>query len=99
MAETSELSDGQTAPAGSGQARIVRPERVPARGVWPSEAADFTPWLGGNLGFLDDLGLGQLSLLRVEAQLPGLGRSLDILAETADGRRVAIENQYCRLPA
>jgi hypothetical protein len=94
MAETSELSDGQTAPAGSGQARIVRPERVPARSVWPSEAADFTPWLGGNLGFLDDLGLGQLSLLRVEAQLPGLGRSLDILAETADGRRVAIENQY-----
>jgi hypothetical protein len=62
--------------------------------LWPSEAADFTPWLGDNLGFLDELGLGQLLLVQVEAQLPGLGRSLDILAETADGRRVAIENQY-----
>ena len=64
------------------------------RTVWPGEAVDFTPWLGGNLDFLDELGLGQLSLMEVEAQLPGLGRSLDILAETADGRRVAIENQY-----
>lgn len=26
--------------------------------------------------------------------MPGLWRSLDILAETTDGRRVAIENQY-----
>jgi hypothetical protein len=67
---------------------------VSARTVWPSEATDFTPWLGENLGFLDELGLGQLELVQVEAQLPGLGRSLDILAETADGRRVAIENQY-----
>jgi hypothetical protein len=67
---------------------------VPVRTVWPSEAADFTSWLGGNLDFLDELGLGQLALVEVEAQLPGLGRSLDILAETADGRRVAIENQY-----
>jgi hypothetical protein len=67
---------------------------VSARTVWPSEATDFTPWLGDNLGFLDELGLGQLVLVQVEAQLPGLGRSLDILAETADGRRVAIENQY-----
>jgi hypothetical protein len=74
--------------------RIVRPERVPVRTVWPSESADFTPWLGANLGFLDELGLGQLTLVQVEAQLPGLWRSLDILAETADGRRVAIENQY-----
>jgi hypothetical protein len=34
------------------------------------------------------------SLRQIEAQLPGLGRSLDILAERADGHRVAIENQY-----
>jgi hypothetical protein len=79
---------------GSGGLRIVRPQRVPARGVWLSEAADFTPWLSENLDFLGDLGLGQLSLVQVEARLPGLGRSLDILAETSDGRRVAIENQY-----
>jgi hypothetical protein len=41
--------------------------------VWPSEAADFAPWLGGNLDFLDKLGLGPLALVEVEAQLPGLG--------------------------
>jgi hypothetical protein len=81
----------QPRPAGP---RIIRPERVPVRTVWPSESGDFTPWLGGNLDFLDELGLGQLALVEVEAQLPGLGRSLDILAETVDGRRVAIENQY-----
>jgi hypothetical protein len=74
--------------------RIVRPERVPVRTVWPYEGADFTPWLGANLEFLDDIGLGRLSLLGIEATLPGLNRSLDILAETIDGRRVAIENQY-----
>jgi hypothetical protein len=91
--DRSQPSDGPAA-AGSGGPLIVRPERVPARRVWPSEAADFTPWLGDNLDFLDVLGLGQLSLVELEAQLPGLGRSLDILAETADGRRVAIENQY-----
>lgn len=83
-----------SAPAAPSGRRIVQPERVSVRTVWPSEATDFTPWLGDNLGFLDELGLGQLLLVQVEAQLPGLGRSLDILAETADGRRVAIENQY-----
>ena len=84
-------------PPGSGGLRIVRPQRVPARVVWLSEAADFTPWLSENLDFLSDLGLGQLSLVQVEARLPGHGRSLDILAETSDGRRVAIENQYSPL--
>lgn len=74
--------------------RIVRPQQAPVRTVWPSESADFTPWLASNLDYLDELGLGRLSLVQVEAQLPGLGRSLDVLAETADGRRVAIENQY-----
>jgi hypothetical protein len=94
MMGMSEAGQPPVSPTGPGGPRIVRPERVSARTVWPSEAADFTPWLGDNLGFLDDLGLGQLLLVQIEAQLPGLGRSLDILAETADGRRVAIENQY-----
>ncbi len=62
--------------------------------MWPLEPTHFTPWLGQHLEFLDDLGLGELRLVEIEAQLPGLGRSLDILAETVDGRRVAIENQY-----
>jgi hypothetical protein len=67
------------------------------RAVWPLEPTHFTPWLGEHLEFLDDLGLGELSLVKIEAMLPGLGRSLDILAETTDGRRVAVENQYDRV--
>lgn len=94
MTGTLEPGGRSDMPEAAASDRIVRPERVPVREIWPSEAADFTPWLGENLDFLEDLGLGQLSLLQVEAQLPGLWRSLDILAETADGRRVAIENQY-----
>jgi hypothetical protein len=86
-----------TEPLGGRGPRIVRPDRVPVREVWPSEAADFTPWLGQHLEFLDDIGLGSLSLVKIEALLPGLGRSLDILAETTDGRKVAIENQYSSL--
>jgi hypothetical protein len=77
-----------------GGRRIVRPLPVPVRDVWPSEAVDFTPWLGQHLQFLDEIGLGALTLVEIEASLPGLGRSLDILAETTDGRRIAIENQY-----
>lgn len=62
--------------------------------MWPLERTHFTPWLARHLEFLDNLGLGELSFVDVEAPLPGLGRSLDILAETADGRWIAIENQY-----
>lgn len=74
--------------------RIERPSHADIRSVWPGEARDFTPWLAENLDWLDDLGLGPLSIVGVEVTLPDTGRSLDILAETADGRRVAIENQY-----
>lgn len=72
----------------------MKPMRAEVRLLWPGEASDFTPWLADNLEWLDVLGLGPLQLVKVEAVLPGIGRSLDILAETADGRRVAIENQY-----
>ncbi|HZN72900.1 MAG TPA: hypothetical protein VFC00_14620 [Micromonosporaceae bacterium] len=87
----------QGAPQSTGEPatrRIVRPQRVPIREVWPTEATHFTPWLADNLDFLDELGLGRLDLLKVEAPIPGLWRCLDILAQTANGRRVAIENQY-----
>jgi len=53
--------DSQPTPPGAGVSRIVRPERVPVRTVCSSDAVDFTPWLGSNLDFLDELGLGQLS--------------------------------------
>ena len=74
--------------------RIVKPAPVDLRALWPGEAADFTPWLADNLDWLEPLGIGPLELIEVEARLPGIGRSLDILAQTSDGHRVAIENQY-----
>lgn len=77
--------------------RIVRPEVVNVRTVWRSEPADFTPWLAQNLDWLEDLGLGPLTCIATEVVIPGTGRALDILAETGDGRRVAIENQYSRI--
>ena len=62
--------------------------------MWPSEPRDFTPWLAGNLDYLADLELGPLTLIGIEAPLPETQRALDILAETADERKVAIENQF-----
>lgn len=76
------------------QGRIVKPTPVDVRTLWPGEASDFTPWLAENLDWLEPLGIGPLELVETEARLPGIGRSLDILAQTADGHRVAIENQY-----
>lgn len=64
--------------------------------MWPSEPRDFTPWLAANLDYLDVLELGPLVAVEVEAPLPDSDRALDILAETADGRVVAIENQFGR---
>jgi hypothetical protein len=94
MPDSADVGTTAAMPDRSTGHRIVRPERVPVRALWASESADFTPWLAANLDFLDDVGLGPLTHVRTEAQLPGLGRSLDILAQTTDGRRVAIENQY-----
>lgn len=74
--------------------RIVRPESVNLRAVWPREDSDFTPWLADNLDWLDLLDLGHLNLVGVEVSVPSVNRNLDILAETDSGRRVAIENQY-----
>ena len=75
--------------------RIRRPEPVNLRTVWPSEPDDFTPWLSSNLDLLSEaLKVGNLSLTASEYPVEGTGRFLDILAETDDGQRVAIENQY-----
>ena len=72
---------------------IRKPEPVAIRDLWPSEPADFTPWLAKNLEELDVLKIGSLSLIDTEISIPGTGRALDILAETSEGL-VAIENQY-----
>ncbi len=77
--------------------RLHWPEPVNVREVWPGEAADFTPWLAQeeNLARLGEvIGFGALVPLGQEVTVPGTNRSLDILAETLDGARIAIENQY-----
>lgn len=92
------MSNGQDAPVPSKEtvslaSRIRKPKPVPVRTLWPSEPSDFTPWLAENLEELDVLKIGSLSLIEIEKNIPGTGRSLDILAETNEGL-VAIENQY-----
>lgn len=74
--------------------KVGRAERVPLQVAWPTEAGHFTPWLADNLDYLDVLELGPLTLVDQEVQLPETSRSLDILAQTAGGRLVAIENQF-----
>lgn len=78
--------------------RIVRPVPAAVRSVWPGEATHFTPWLAENLDWLEDsLQLGPLELVGTEVLLPTVARSLDILARTQDGNRIAIENQYAKV--
>ena len=73
---------------------IERARPVDIRTAWPREDQDLTPWLAENLDIFEEIGLGQLDLLGTEVPLPGFKRRLDVLAETADERLVAIENQY-----
>ena len=66
-------------------------ESVSLRQIWPNETSDFTPWLAKNLHLLGkEIGI-ELSL--VQAEKHGWSGYLDILAKTADGTNVAIENQ------
>ena len=73
-----------------------RLEFTTPRDAWGGEATDFTPLLGEDemLAYLGEtLGLGHLTLIEREHSTAGR-RSLDLLAETAAGDRVSIENQY-----
>lgn len=74
--------------------KFVRPTSIPIRQAWPREDTDFTPWLAENLDYLEDTALGYLEVLKTEVTIPGFKRKLDLLAQTHDERRVAIENQY-----
>ena len=73
-----------------------RLEFTTPRNAWGGEATDFTPLLA-QPDMLEYLAaatsIGTLIPVDVEHATAG-NRSLDILAETADGRRVSIENQY-----
>jgi hypothetical protein len=76
--------------------RMGRLEFATPRLAWGGEARDFTPLLAQPemLEYLgDETGIGLLTPVEIEHTTAG-NRSLDILAETADGRRVSIENQY-----
>ena len=75
-----------------------RLEFATPREAWGGEAEAFTPLLGTDemLAYLGRAtGIGRMTVVETEYATAG-GRSLDILAETADERRVAIENQYGR---
>lgn len=77
-------------------AEMGRLEFTTPREAWGGEASAFTPKLGTDdlLAYLGETtGIGPLSVVDVEHLTAGK-RSLDILAETGDGRLVAIENQY-----
>ena len=64
--------------------------------VWPHEANDFTPWLAEkeNMDLLSEAVGIPLTLDGTEVYVGG--PTLDMLAHTADGSAVLIENQYGR---
>jgi hypothetical protein len=78
------------------QPKFARPQRVRVQVGWPREDQHFTPLLADNLDWLEIQELGPLTLTKTEVRLPGTDRALDLLAETTDGRKVAIENQYLK---
>ena len=66
---------------------------VAIREVWPTEYADFTPWLQTNIGELDNvLGLG---LANPQRDVGAGHFSIDLVAETNFGD-IVIENQFGR---
>ena len=54
---------------------IVFPLPLAVREVWPSEPANFTPWLSKHLEVLDILGLGELKCEGTEVPIPQTGRA------------------------
>jgi hypothetical protein len=81
---------------GRPMSQMGRLEFTTPRQAWGGEATDFTPLLAQPemLEYLGEAtGIGLLSPVEVEYATAG-HRSLDILAETTNGQRVSIENQY-----
>lgn len=70
---------------------VGRIARRPLREVWRHEERDFTVWLRDNIDVLSE----QLpfDLVNPEREQPAGNFSVDIVAETDDGRQVVIENQ------
>jgi hypothetical protein len=81
------------------QIRFLQPVNI--REVWKREDKNFTPWLAQEEPLRELLAecgidLGESPSIAMEVKTPGADRSLDILVETADGVKIAIENQYSR---
>ncbi|MEW2354561.1 hypothetical protein [Spirillospora sp. NPDC029432] len=67
---------------------LGRLEPIALREVWPSEPADFTPWLAQNL---DALGQAVGLALELRQREHAVGRyALDLLLEDAQGRMVIV---------
>ena len=73
---------------------IGKIERRTLREVWPHEERDFTVWLRDNVDVLSDQ-LG-FELVNAEREQAAGTFSVDLVAETADGRPVVVENQLER---
>ena len=75
---------------------IGKIERVPLKSVFPHEAYDFTVWLAENPDVISEA-IG-LNLTNVEREQVAEGSKFitDLTAETEDGSRVVIENQFGR---
>ncbi len=74
--------------------RIGRIQRRPLRAVWLHEERDFTVWLRDNIDVVaEQLGF---ELINPEREQAAGQFSVDIVAETSDGRAVVIENQLER---
>jgi hypothetical protein len=65
---------------------------LPARGMWPDEVRDLTPWVIANLDALGEK-IG-MTLEYVGREVPVGGFRADIVARDGAGRTVIIENQF-----
>tara|TARA_B100001123_G_C15129187_1_gene954593 strand:+ start:131 stop:1081 length:951 start_codon:yes stop_codon:yes gene_type:complete len=71
--------------------------KIPIRDEFPHEAHNFTPWLKENLHYIEEklhLSFGDVNNILTE--VPVGPYFCDVLAETIDGKKVVIENQFQR---
>lgn len=76
--------------------RMARLEFGSLREAWKGEATDFTPLLAEQLDVIgEEIGVNLLAVGQAEVATAG-GRSIDIVAQSAEGPEFVIENQYGR---
>lgn len=69
-------------------------QKVSVRQIWRNEERDFTPWLANDDNFPKLATALGLELQIEDTEVPVGPFSADILAKTADGAFVVIENQF-----